>query len=89
MLLVGVHGSGKQSLTRVAAHAAGYTVFEVTVGKGYGEAAFLEDLKDLFMRLVNDNAKVLNAFSTPYYGLPKRTSPLLGRFVLAGLNECV
>ncbi|KAG9396016.1 Dynein heavy chain and region D6 of dynein motor [Carpediemonas membranifera] len=47
-LCVGVGGSGKQSLSRLAAYMAGYDVFEITLARGYGEAEFREDLKTLY-----------------------------------------
>jgi dynein heavy chain len=42
---VGVGGSGKQSICRLAAYAADCEVFEITLSRGYGENAFREDLK--------------------------------------------
>nr|CAD7416498.1 unnamed protein product [Timema poppensis] len=50
-MVVGVGGSGKQSLTRLAAFAAGCTMFEITLSRGYGEAAFKEDMKKMYNQL--------------------------------------
>jgi dynein heavy chain len=58
LLLVGVGGSGKQSLSRLAAYTSGCIVFEITLTRGYDEIAFREDLKKLYSMLGSENKKV-------------------------------
>ncbi|KAK8861127.1 hypothetical protein M9Y10_012822 [Tritrichomonas musculus] len=48
MLLVGLGGSGKQSLVRLAAYLAGYNVFQITLANNYGMAEFGADLVKAF-----------------------------------------
>lgn len=62
-LLVGVGGSGKQSLTKLAAFAAGCGVFEITLTRGYDENSFREDLKGLYQQLGIENKKMVFLFT--------------------------
>ena len=47
-VLVGVGGSGKQSLARLAAAVAGAVPFQIAPSRAYGPSNFLEDMKGLF-----------------------------------------
>jgi dynein heavy chain len=47
-MLVGVGGSGKQSLTNLATFICSYELYLIQVKKNYGEAAFRKDLLDLY-----------------------------------------
>ncbi|GFO07645.1 dynein heavy chain 10, axonemal [Plakobranchus ocellatus] len=62
-LLVGVGGSGKQSLCHLASYTAECQIFQIMLSRGYNESSFREDLKGLYSRLGVDNKKIAFLFS--------------------------
>jgi len=50
MLLVGLGGSGKQSLVRLASYLVGYNVFQISLANNYGMNEFKADLVRLFIQ---------------------------------------
>ncbi|OHS95209.1 Dynein heavy chain family protein [Tritrichomonas foetus] len=50
MLLVGLGGSGKQSLVRLAADLVGFSVFQITLANNYGMNEFYADLIKVFIQ---------------------------------------
>ncbi|XP_047455882.1 dynein axonemal heavy chain 11 [Mugil cephalus] len=57
-LLVGVGGSGKQSLTRLAAYISSVEVFQITLSKGYTIQDLKMDLASLFLKTGVKNQRV-------------------------------
>jgi dynein heavy chain len=53
-LLLGVGGSGRQSLSRLASFIVEYDCFQIEVVKGYGMTEFKEDLKTCLMKCGNE-----------------------------------
>lgn len=62
-MLVGISGSGKQSLARLAAFVARYQLFEVVISKGYDENNLKEDLKKLYQMLGLENKETVFLFT--------------------------
>ncbi|KAL2608307.1 hypothetical protein R1flu_026880 [Riccia fluitans] len=62
-LLVGVGGSGKKSLSKLGAFAAGCRIFEIVLTRGYNEEAFREDLRILCGILGVENKAVVFLFT--------------------------
>ncbi|EFO63728.1 Dynein heavy chain [Giardia lamblia P15] len=57
-LLIGSGGSGRSSMTRLAAHLQRQTVFSIDLAKNYVVAQFREDMKKLFLMAGVDNQAV-------------------------------
>ncbi|XP_078792424.1 dynein axonemal heavy chain 2 isoform X2 [Oryzias latipes] len=63
MLLIGIGGSGRQSLSKIAAFICGYRLFQVEVTKQYRKQEFREDIKKLYRLAGVENKPTVFLFS--------------------------
>ncbi|KAM4714769.1 dynein axonemal heavy chain 2 [Anableps anableps] len=63
MLLIGIGGSGRQSLSKMAAFICEYQVFQVEVTKQYRKQEFREDIKKLYRLAGVDNKPTVFLFN--------------------------
>lgn len=61
-LLVGVGGSGKQSLSRLAAFICGYSVSQIVISSTYAVNDLKEDLKSMYNKVSLQNVYFCPAF---------------------------
>ena len=58
-LLVGIGGSGKQSLARLSAFICGYEIFQNAITPGFDKEAFADSFKTSQIRAGKDNVRIL------------------------------
>jgi dynein heavy chain len=63
MMLVGVGGSGRSSLTRLASFIAGMVTFNIEITKNYRQFEFREDIKKLYISAGCENKRVVFLFN--------------------------
>ncbi|XP_076621651.1 dynein heavy chain at 89D [Colletes latitarsis] len=66
VLVIGIGGSGKKSVIKLAAFAAGFQIFEIGLSRGYNEASFREDMKTLYNMVGVDNKRVVFLFTSSH-----------------------
>eukprot|EP01035_Chromulina_nebulosa_P017189 gene17189-22708_t len=63
ILLVGVGGSGKQSLAKLATYCAKFQFFQISLSKSYNLNSFLEDIKNIYKQCGQKGEKTTFLFT--------------------------
>ena len=63
ILLVGVGGSGKQSLTRLASYTSGFSTFQISITKTYNMNSLLDDIRLLYKACGQKGEKITFLFT--------------------------
>ena len=62
-LLLGMGGSGRQSLTRLAAHVSEFDCFQIELAKNYGVTEWRDDIRKVMMQAGLENKPTVFLFS--------------------------
>nr|XP_046240546.1 dynein axonemal heavy chain 1 [Scatophagus argus] len=61
-LLLGVGGSGRQSLTKLASYMSDYECFQIELAKNYGQTEWREDIKSIMLKAGLQNQQITFLF---------------------------
>lgn len=84
-LLVGVGGTGKQSLARFAALVADCDVFTVNIRRGYNITNFREEIKQLFKVRACDKQAMVVQSPQAFYALSSQPAAWLTKRLLTSM----
>ncbi|XP_018050925.1 PREDICTED: dynein heavy chain 10, axonemal [Atta colombica] len=66
VLIIGTDGSGKKSVIKLASFAADYQLFQIVLRRGYNQAFFREDIKNLYNMVGLENKRIVFMFTSAH-----------------------
>lgn len=84
ILVIGIGGSGKKSVVKLASFAAGFQIFEIGLSRGYNEASFREDIKTLYNKVGVKNKRIVFLF-TDFHVVNESFLELVNNMLMTGV----